>query len=168
MAGRQFVQYMSNAIALTTLANNTAIIGNLPIDATREQGVRMRKFLYHVSSKGDVTQQYPIIYGLAIELTAVEIAAALLADPQGIDDQPEMEKTTRKCWVLGTLRNAPSSNGSGAEEMGYTYKKAYFPFKEIPEGSTLKWFVMNLSGAALTGAKIATITATAVQEWLRD
>ncbi len=165
---RQFVQYMSDAIALTTLANNTAIIGNLNIDATREQGVRMKKFMYDVTSKGDVTQQYPIIYGLCIELTAVEVAQALLADPQGIDDQPEIEKTTRKVWVLGTLGNSPSSNGSGSEAIGRRYSEAYFPFKEIPEGSTLKWFVMNLTGAALTGAKIATITATAVQEWLRD
>ncbi len=96
------------------------------------------------------------------------MAQALLADPQGIDDQPEVEKTTRKVWVLGTLSNAPSSNGSGREAMGGEYKKAYFSFRDIPEGSTLKWFVMNLTGAALTGAKIATITATAVQEWLRD
>ncbi len=55
MMSRQFVQYMSDAIALTTLANNTAIIGNLNIDATREQGVRMKKFMYDVTSKGDVT-----------------------------------------------------------------------------------------------------------------
>ncbi len=164
---RQQVQHLSDDITLSTLADNTAIIANTNIDSTREQGVRIKKFKYSVVAEGLTTLEIPLIYGLAIELTVVEIAEAMNADPQGIDDTAAVDFANRKVLALGNVRNAFPSNGSGAEDPGNSFRSVRIPW-DIPEGSTLKWWVMNRTGSALTTGGIVHFNAVTVQEWLRD
>ncbi len=162
MSGRQQVQHLSNELALLTLANLTALISNTNIDASRDQGVRIKQLKVAATIKGLTAGEGPIVWGLALELTAVEIAECLLADPQAMQDTDAADKANRRVFPIGVFTmDTASDDPQGFREVG-------FPWKEIPEESTLKFYAWNTSGAALTtGAKI-TWNAAVVQEWLRD
>ncbi len=162
MGGRQQISHLIDAIALLTLANVTAIIGNLDIDSTREQGVILKQFKAAFSLVGNTAGEGPIVYGLCTELTALEVAEAMNADPQFMDDVPASEQANRRVFPVGIFNsNANSSEHHDLEEVHY-------PWKEVPENQTLKWFVFNGSGAALTTGAVATIVAAAVTDWMRD
>ncbi len=162
MAGRQQVQYLDATTALGALASNTAIIVNTNVDASRDQGVRIKQLKAAYGLQGHTAGDGPILFGWATELTAVEIAEALTADPQGIDDTDASDKGNRKVMVVGrfSLLEAHSPDDQ-------FYREVHYPWKEVPEGSTLKFFVFN-AGSTLTTGSFATMTAVVVQEWLRD
>ncbi len=162
LMSRQQVQYLIDAITLGTLANNTAIIGNTNVDASREQGVRLKQLKAAYLLTGQTGDEGPIIYGWAVELTAVEIAEAILADPQDSEDTAARDKANRKVFPMGMF------GVSTQIEMNQPLREVKFPWKEIIEGATLKWFVFNASGSTLTTGAIAHLFAATVQEWSRD
>ena len=159
---RQQVQHLVDAIALGTLANVTAIIGNLNMDATRDQGVFIKQFKAAFTIRDATASEGPVMFGLCTELTAVEVAECLNADPQGSEDTDASDKANRKVFPLGIFQH---TTNSGAQHM---LEEVNYPFKELPEGATLKWFVFNVSGATLTTGGVATMVAVVVQEWMRD
>ncbi len=163
MSGRQQVEHLLNSIALSTLANNAAIIANTKADATRDQGVRFKEFKAAYTITGLTAGEGPLIYGWATELTATEIAEAISADPQGVDDTDASDKANRKVFPVGVFGMANTSTNEQT-----FYRNVRYPFKELPEGSTLKFFVFNASGATLTTGAVASVTAVVVQEWMRD
>ncbi len=104
----------------------------------------------------------PIMFGFATELTAVEIAEALLADPQFMDDVPASERGNRKIMLVGMF------GVSTQIEMNQMLRTIRYPWKLVPEGQTLKWWVANFSGATLTTGAVAHMNGVAVTEWERD
>ncbi len=162
MAGRQQVQHLVDAIAMGTLANVTAIIGNTNMDSTRNQGVRIKQFKAAFHLTGNTAGEGPIVFGLCTELTAVEVAECMNADPQGIEDTDASDKANRKVFPIGIFNSSANDNDH------HELEEVKYPWKELPEGATLKWFVFNVSGAALTTGAIGTMTAAVVQEWMRD
>lgn len=166
--GRQQLVHLSTIIALATLANDVAIVGGTKIDASRDQGVRIKKLMVSKAiAVAPDTTEIPLIWGYAIALNAAEIAECLNADPQGIEDTDASDKANRKVYVCGNVRNAVPSNGSGAEDPGDKWEEVPVPW-DIPEGSTFNWWVMNRTNSALSGGMIVHINAVAVTEWLRD
>ncbi len=159
---RQQVQYLIDTITVGTLANNTAIIGNTNIDATREQGIRLKQLKAGYLLTGQTGDEGPLIYGWCLELTAVEVAEAILADPQDSEDTNAKDNANRKVFPVGIF------GVSTQIEMNRDLKEVNFPWKEIIEGATLKWFVFNASGSTFTTGAVAHLFAATVQEWARD
>ncbi len=164
MMAKQIVQYLSNTVTLSTLASAAAIIVNTQIDSSREQGVRLKKMWMPMPSWfGKTAGEGPILYGLCWELTSIELAEALNSDPQGEDDTVEVEEAGRKVIVLGSI---PA--GGTADVNPSLYERVSIPWKDVPEGSTLKFFVFNASFAALSTGTIVRFNATALAEWRDD
>ncbi len=161
MSGRQQVQHLNNSVALLTLADVTAVIVNTNIDSTREEGVRLKQLKAGQRLTGLTDGEGPLIYGWALNATAAEIAEALVADPQFVEDVNDVDVANRKVFPVGIFE---MSRSNASQEL----REVNFPWKEIPEGATLKWFVFNASGSSLTTGATAHLFASVVQEWLRD
>ncbi len=149
---------------MSTLANLTALIGNTNIDSSRESGVLLKQLKAAYAMVGLTAGEGPIIYGWCLNLTATEVAEAMNADPQFIEDVNDVDLANRKVFPVGIF-------GMGVNtplNADLKYQEVHFPWKEIPEGSTLKWFVFNASGSTLTTGATALMVGSVVQVWLRD
>ncbi len=161
---RQQVVHLNGLVGIGTLADVTAIVLNTKIDASREQGVKIRQLKASMSYNGKTASEGPLIVGVAVELTAVEIAEAMNADPQRWDDTDAKDKGNRKVFPIWTI---PAGVLTG-DDRNQKLEEINIPWKIIPEGSTLKWFVFNASGSTLTTGTIVHVHAAAVTEWLND
>ncbi len=162
--GKQIVSYLNKEVALSTLASGASIIVNTKIDSSREQGVTMKKLLMPSPSwAGKTAGEGPLIYGLSWDLTAVLIAQAINADPQDEDDTVEIEESGRKIIVLGTI---PA--GGVADVNPSLYKRVSIPWKEVPEGTTLKFFVHNADSSALTTGTVVKFNGVLIANWRDD
>ncbi len=156
--------YLSKEVALSTLASGAAIIVNTKIDSSRSQGATLDKlWMPDPSWEGKTAGEGPLLWGIAWELTAILIAEAINSDPQDEDDSVEVEESTRKVVILGAI---PA--GGVADINPSSYKRRKIPWKEVPEGATLKFFVFNADAAALTTGTIVKFNGFAVTRWRDD
>ncbi len=104
----------------------------------------------------------PVLVGMAHDLSATEIEETLGADPQRSGDPTAEPRAMRPVWPLGQMFNNSAGNGQiileGVQKIGWS----------IPEGTDLKWFVQNVSGATLTTGSVFRIIAKHFGVWLRD
>ncbi len=162
--GKQIISYLNKEVALSTLASGASIIVNTKIDSSREQGVTLKKMDMPMPSwAGKTAGEGPLIYGVSWDLTAALIAEAINADPQDEDDTVEVEESKRKLVVLGTI---PA--GGVADINPSRYRRVPIPWKEVPEGTTLKFFVHNADSSALTTGTVVKFNALVVANWRDD
>ncbi len=156
--------YLSKEVALSTLASGAAIIVNTKIDSSREQGATLMKlWMPDPSWEGKTAGEGPLLWGITWELTAVLVAEAINSDPQDEDDSVAVEKTTRKVVVLGAI---PA--GGVADVNPSSYRRRKIPWREVPEGATLKFFVFNADAAALTTGTIVKFNGFILTKWRDD
>ncbi len=79
-------------LQLSTLAAATAITAVTKVDAGRSLGFRVAKLNIAATVEGKTAGEGGIMWGLAANMTAVEIAEALVADPQASSDNPDHPK----------------------------------------------------------------------------
>ncbi len=164
MAGsRQQVQYGHDTIAVGALATLSVATAALNIDGNRLQGVRLKQFKYAPSISAKTNTEGPLIIGLSVGLSAAEIAEALLADPQGIMDEPAGERGNRRVFPLFTVGRNQNASGDAGTQIN-AYRNVRFPWKEIPEGVNMFWFAMNLDTSTLTTGMLVDMNWVAVQE----
>ena len=162
--GKQIVSYLNKAVALSSLAAGASIIVNTKIDSSREQGLTLKKMMMPMPSwAGKTAGEGPLIYGIAWDLTATLIAEAINADPQDEDDTTEIEESARKLIVLGTI---PA--GGVADVNPSRYERVGIPWKEVPEGTTLKFFVHNADSSVLTTGTVVKFNAVVIGHWRDD
>ncbi len=161
---RQQIQYIDAELQVGALANVAAVAVATQLDGAHEQGVRIKQLKLGMSYKNKTAGEGPIIIGLcANTLNVTEIAEALNADPQGIDDPPATEQGNRKVfpiWMIPT--------GLTDDDETSVLTEVHYPWKEMDEGSGLKLFAFNIDGNTLTTGTEITVFGAAVQEWLRD
>ncbi len=156
--------YLSKEVALSTLASGAAIIVNTKIDSTRTQGATLEKlWMPNPSWEGKTAGEGPLLWGLAWENTAILIAEAINSDPQDEDDSVEVEESTRKVVILGAI---PAGGVADINPSNYIRRK--IPWKEVPEGATLKFFVFNADAAALSTGCTVKFNGFAVTRWRDD
>ncbi len=161
---RQQVQHIVAELAISTLANLTALTVALPMDAARENGVRMKKLMLAINYRGKTASEGPLRVGLCDStLNVTEIKEALEADPQFFEDIPASEEANRRVFTVWTI---PA--GLVADEHTQRIREVHYPWKDVQEGQGIKVFVFNDSGATMTTGMVLTVTGVAVQEWLRD
>ncbi len=152
---------------LGTLATVTAIKGQSKIDASRENGLRLKKMWSAMDIRGKTGAQDegPIIMGICVDSTITEIAEFFSSDPQKYNDPDLSEKSNRKVfpiWFIPQLVTAINDNVGAV-----LFRNMRIPSWTIPEGSALEYFAFN-AGAALTSGAQVSITSVFVGEWLRD
>ncbi len=151
-------------VSLSTLGNNAAIGTVSKIDGARQQGCRIRKLMLAVSAEGRTATEGPLMYGICnLELTAAEIAEAIVADPQGPEDTPASEQVNREIMVLGLLKpNVLLDSGLTL------HTEIKYPWKTIPEEQGIQYWVMNRSGGTLTAGSLIKFNAFIYGDWLED
>ncbi len=162
-SSRQQVQHGITVVAAGTLAGNDTITASMQIDASRNQGVRIKQLKAAFQYNGKTDDEGPIMYGLSLDLSAAEVEEALEADPQGTGDTPAIEQANRKVFPIGVFdqKNLVRSGPIMLEEV-------HLPWKEIEEGTGIQLWIHNYDASALTTGGGLTMMWTAVQEWLRD
>ncbi len=162
--------YDDVTINLSTLAAGAAIKGNLKIDASREQGIRMQKMKAAMSWNGLTDAEGPLMVGLCnSDLSPTEIAECIAADPQKELDTPATEQVMREVfpiWFIGlfTTTKEPPVHEVDAGML----REIRYPWKEVIEGNGLSWFVMNLGGGALTTGVGVHFFSVTIGEWRDD
>ncbi len=163
----QQVQYIHNAIALGTLGAKSSITDGLPIDGSRLQGIRIKKLMYNAEFIDKSAANGPISWGLAVGLSAAEVAEAIEADPQGEMDVPATDQGNRRVFPIGTI-GVDAVNSDVTPDSIKEYREIKFPWKKIPEGVGLFMFAHNHGLGALTTGTLITAEFVFVYEWLDD
>jgi len=104
----------------------------------------------------------PVVFGLSVGLSDTQIAEALLADPQSMFDVVPVERANRKVFPMGIIHNDTDFKENFLRTVNV-------PWKEIPEGETLKLWVFNAGSGAL-GDTTAIMYAQLVwvYDWMED
>ncbi len=166
MASRQQVTYLTATIILTTLASLTVLTSNLQIDGSRLQGARIKKLKGLFRIKGLTEGEGPLTIGFCHALSAAEVAEALVADPQSMNDVPAAEQGNRHVFPIGNLQEPPTDQQVVQQpQMWQTYR---FPWKNIQEGTGLFIFAFNRDNSALTTGATIDFEGVCVYDWLED
>ncbi len=161
---RQQVQYINTELQVGALLNLAAISAATTLDGAREQGVRIKQMKLGMSYKNKTAGEGPIIVGIcSTTLSATEMAEALVADPQGIEDPPATEQGNRRMYPIWVIPAGPSD-----DDTTHVLEEVRYPWKEMDEGSGIKIFAFNIDGNTLTTGTEITVFGPVVQEWLRD
>ncbi len=124
----------------------------------------MEKIKLAISFKGKTVGEGPIVVGLSnLDLSNAEIAEAIIADPQHSEDTTGMEQTNRKIFPVWVI---PA--GLAAESEIQMLRTIPYPWREVMEGSGLKFWAFNADGNTLTTGTEITISGVIVGRWLRD
>lgn len=157
-----------NAITLGTLGAGLAILGTGVIDNTRLNGFRLTKSRIGVTLSGKTTAEGPIAYGVSCNVSAVELAAILQADPQSRtkDDDRGDGAFVYTMGVIGELTTAfPGATPDGPPVMvSIPYGKNGW---SVIEGDTWALWAFNM-GAQLTTGTVIKFFAEHYGVWLRD
>ncbi len=151
-------------ITTDALAAITGVVGPSKIDASRKQGFRsvMQRGilqLHNSDGSGGPIAVYLIEPGLSL----AEAEEAIENDPQGSQETPENEITTRKLWLLGFIQR--DASGGGSEWTPFSKKHGI----TVIEGSTLNYLAYNTSlGVAMDAANFVSIYCEHLGVWLRD
>ncbi len=165
----QVIHDLDITLTLGTLAQNTALKVNAKVDNTREQGAEMEKVRAKMEWRGKTTNEGPIIVGISVDLSATEIAEALVADPQKFEDTGSANEANRKVFPIWKIPfiSTGSAVGSGADYAVTELRDVRMPSWHVMEGSFLGWWAFNV-GAALTTGSLIHIAAGYVTKWMRD
>ncbi len=92
-------------LAISTLANLTALTVALPMDAARENGVRMKKLMLAINYRGKTASEGPLRVGLCDStLNVTEIKEALDNDgPLGPNDAVGAALSERPVFLIGAV-----------------------------------------------------------------
>ncbi len=149
------------------MTNPTALevfIGVGKIDLNTLQGRKIHKHKMSVIKSGATADDFPVLYGLAMGgLSTTEIAEALAADPQGINDADQMEETNRKVFPLGVFPRGPTDS-----QRKSLLRETHIPWKEFPEGVGLIFWAQNWESSVQTGDPVIDFTSVFTGEWMRD
>ncbi len=158
-----------NEIAFGALASEAAVIDGTLIDPSRLQGSKIRKLKAWCYLKSKTVDEGPVVCGFSIGATAVEVAEALVADPQRHEDVGKSEEGNRKVfpiWVFG--KNVISSPGSTPNGDSHWLRDVGFPSWTVPEGVGLDFFAFNADANPLTAGGSVEWGYTAITIWERD
>ncbi len=153
-------------LAFGALAAKTAVINATDLDGSLEQGVKIKDMWLALTYTGKTATEGPVLYGLARNLASVTtLKECLENDPQGQDNDAEMEKSTRDVMVLGWLGQAET----GADSSWFQgMRKIRFPWKTIREGSSLQMWAYNQDSTILTTGGSLTGYFIINGEWMLD
>ncbi len=147
---------------LLTLAAGDVTAGTFKIDGSRGQGFRVAKSMLHVHLIGKTATEGPITFGVAFNMTAAAIEAAIEADPQAsIEDNSRGEGTY--IMPLGMITLA-DTEGRLSPRAGYVIS----PNWSIIEGQNYQFWAFNMSGGALTTGAALHVFASHFGVWLCD
>ncbi len=156
--------YDDVSMSLGTLASGAVIKGATKIDAAREQGTILKKIMAQCSVNGKTAGEGPLIVGLCnVDLSTVEIAEALAADPQKGLDTPASEQVEREIMIVWMVGRGITSDAEITP-----FREVKYPWKEVIEGNGLAWFVMNAGASGLTDSSFVSVFSFIHGEWMRD
>lgn len=156
--GNQQVQHQNVTLDAGALVTQTVVSQSLNIDAGRISGVRIKKWMASFNHRGFANGEGPVMFGFSTDLSAAEIAEALVADPQGTGDAPATERANRKVFPIGITPSFLSS------EIEYQ-REIHWPWKEMKEGTGLQFWLFNTGAATLTTGGSVTVVNSWVTEW---
>ncbi len=165
----QVNHYFQDALALQTLASVTAILDPTRIDGSRDQGSKIMKVKAFCHIKSKTSGQGPIVCGFSTDLTATEVASALIGDPDSYDDEVGRQVSNRKVfpiWVFGNLVT-DSPGPSHGDPVPFHHIKD-FPQWNVVEGKGLDFFAFNADSTLLTTGTVIDWGYTIISEWMRD
>ncbi len=152
-------------LPLSTLGALVAIVGATKIDGARANGFHIDKIKVAMVVEGKTVDEGPILYGLAQDLTSLEVEAALEADPQIKGAIPETENANRKVFPLGVI---PFNMVDGQADRLVPMMEIHdWPSRDYNEGQKLVTWAYNI-GSALTTACILNFFFVYVGRWLND
>ncbi len=157
----------TRTVAFGALAANDAILGNAPVvPDTQENGIRISKVKFCATLEGKTVDEGPMLWGYSIDLTAAEVEESLEATPSGPKDVAGLEQANRKVFPMGFV--CKNSVADGAPRGRAQFQEIeHFPWKDIPEGSTLDLWGYNEGAALTTGAQLVVHTEL-FGVWLND
>ncbi len=161
--GRTQVLHGQIVLTLSTLANNTAILGNTKIDASVQQEAQITKVKVHAEVTGKTAAEGPIIVGLSSGLSNAEIAEGMIADPQRMGDPGSSEQANRKIYPFLVIRKGVTAQAAIPEHLDVMRNISAPSWKTLEEDA-LSFFAFN-RGAALTAGTVITILFTLVIKW---
>ncbi len=167
MASRKAIVYHHTQLALGALAQNAVVVSQTPIDSARENGFRVDKIRYAIEYRNKTDTEGPIQIGLSKQdVSAADIAAALVADPQGQFDTDQNQVTDRAIMPMAMITRSGTSSPA---EIGLVhYRSVNWPWKRIEEGEGLNWWAANRDGTTLTTGCSVLIFGSYIGEWMRD
>ncbi len=157
------VVYDHVIITVGALAAKAAATGASKVDGSRLQGVDLAKMNVAMSYDNKTTLQGPLVIGLALALSAAEIAEALDADPQSSLDEPAQEQSRRRVFPIWHIPRLPTGS-----DRTHVLKNVRFPWKRIPEDMNLFWFAFNAGAGGMTTGTVVQIEAALVGTWRND
>ena len=140
---------------------------NTKIQDIRDQGARIVKMKVEVSAHEFLGVNNKFVYGLCGNLTDGEVAAALNADPSGIGDHTSADAANLPVYPLGTIpRDADYTTND--EHIVFPMQEVHYPWKEIPEGDSLRAFIWSTAIPLVLGTPSLDFQFVFVTKWLED
>ncbi len=160
------------SLGLGTLAAVDAIAQAGKIDASRLNGFRIAMLRIVATVTGKTTAEGPLIWGIACNMDAAEIEAALEADPQSSadDDERGVGQWLKILGMIplettfGALTGGPGGPSAGSAVATPMDVKVNW---SVLEGKEFVIWAYN-QGAALTSGTIITCAIEYFGVWLRD
>lgn len=147
------------------------MIQNTKLDGSREQGSIIKKFKATMPVLDDdwTINPGPFLLGWSVGLDDTTINEALGADPQGIDDIPATEEGNRKVFPMWIIPQNWAEPGAQQAVIEQLHEIEDFPFREVPEGSSLQLWAKNIGTDTPTILNhTLRVIAAFVTEWMRD
>ncbi len=163
-SGRDQLIHVEANLALGTLAAD-ATASVAIIAGTEENGFLIKKLKLAVQYRSKTAGEGPLSFGLAQQLSNVQIAEAIVARPTADDAVPLGEEANRKVFPMGVISRDGVVSDIGLPTMIEEVRG--FPFREIDEGQALDFYVHN-HGAQLTTGAIVEAYGVMFGSWLRD
>ncbi len=156
------VQWDEVQISLGTLAAGIAKQSDSRIDGARLQGFCVLRTEWFVTVKALTAGEGPLLLTLAHDLTTAEVQETIGADPQRSNDPESSARSKQPLWPLTHLFNKTDTGSlimdKGVTKIGWS----------IPEGTALKWGIVNVSANDLTTGATLFVTAKHFGVWLKD
>ncbi len=161
------VQYDEAAfVSIGALGALDVVTGVSKIDAARLNGFKVIKSEIFANLHGKTANEGPIMFGLACNMTAAQIEAALEADPQSSVESDEKGdgQMLKPLGIIGKHVTGGSVDPINFPPSGWSKDVKW----SIIEGQTLLYWVYNMSGSTLTSGATINIFAQHFGVWLRD
>ncbi len=149
-------------LALGALAAGDTISAITKIDGTRSQGFRILKTEVMISHKGLGGGEGPVVVGLALNNNAAEIEEALEADPQGPQDVPAAEQTTRPVWPLAMITQTDLGQVNNGMPIDKNLRWSF------SEAQAMSVWGFNVDDSVLTTGGQVIFSMKHFGVWLRD
>ncbi len=161
--GEKITQAFRTLLTLSTLANQTGILSATLIDASRLNGVQIKKMWAALAVLGRTPGEGPILWGFSRNVgTVTQLKEWLEADPQGPSNTAEIKKTESDVFIMGWL-DRPDLAAYGGP-----LRSVRFPWKSFGEDDQMSIWVFNDSGATLTTGMAIRVETMIAGEWKND